>query len=243
MSNFSKLSFLFFFLPYRPPLLPSHWNWPALCRCHHPPSLTPLSGHQSPPLFLSLPSFSLFPSLFTSPPPRLPATHCSPLINGKTERHFVGVITGRSSQLSPAGNLTLSPFPFPISFSFLLCPHHHRHHCQRPMAAATSHQWKGKERGREVSDRRGLWAAVGHALVMVLTVVAVVMSRKGRKKRGRERNREKRERGKIAVRRELCGHRWWRRQGDSRFWCSGRGGWVILEKKLELLFECMKSQK
>ena len=34
---------------------------------------------------------------------------------------------------------------------------------------------------------------------MALTVAAVGMSRKGRKKKGRERNREMRERGKISV--------------------------------------------
>ena len=177
------------------------------------------------------------------------------------------VITGRSSQLSPSGNLPLFSFPFPslfLSLSFLPFPHHHRHHCQRPTAAAAFHLWllvppvaagerrqqqwvigsggggdleregqrkkEGGERERE-GGCRAEGTVSGHALGMALTVV---MSGKRRKKRGIERNREKRERGEIAGRREL------RRRGDSRFWRSGRGGWVILEKSLELLFDCMK---
>ena len=63
-----RLLFFSFFLPYPPsasPFLPSETSGLR----HHRPPLTPLFGRQSPPLSLSLslPSFSLFPSLLTSP--------------------------------------------------------------------------------------------------------------------------------------------------------------------------------
>ena len=135
-----------------------------------------------------------------------------------------------------------------LSLSFLPFPHHHRHHCQRPTAAAAFHLWllvppvaagerrqqqwvigsggggdleregKRKKEGGEREREGGCRAegtVSGHALGMALTVV---MSRKRRKKRGIERNREKRERGEIAGRREL------RRRGDSRFWLVGEAG-------------------
>ena len=59
------------------PLLASHQrqNRAALCRRHHRPQLTALSGRQPHPLSFSFPYFFLFPSLSTSPPPPLPATH------------------------------------------------------------------------------------------------------------------------------------------------------------------------
>ena len=54
------LFFFFFSYTHHPSLrlsLPPQWNRPTLCRRHH----------RSPPLSLSLPSFSFFPSLSTSP--------------------------------------------------------------------------------------------------------------------------------------------------------------------------------
>ena len=66
---FQNYSFCFFF-----PLVPTiclsltlQWNWMTLCRRHHQPPLTPLSGRQSPFLSLSLSSFFLFHSFSTSP--------------------------------------------------------------------------------------------------------------------------------------------------------------------------------
>ena len=55
------------------------------------------------------------------------------LISSKIGRHFVGFITGRRSQLSPIGNLPLSPFLFPLSLSWWC--------------------WKGRKREKEGRER------------------------------------------------------------------------------------------
>ena len=71
-----------------------------------------------------------------------------PLIGGKIGRHFVGFITGRRSQLSPAGNLPLSHFPFPLSLSWW------------SRKGMKEREWgKGKERG--IADWREVWVATG----------------------------------------------------------------------------------
>ena len=120
--------------------LPLHGNWSALCRCltgrHSHPLRSPIS-HSFPfsSLFLSL----SFPFHITTATPTttndpLLASHRRPNRAALCRRHH------RQQLIALSGRQ-----PHPLSFSFpyfFLFPHHHRHHCQRPTAAATYHRWR-----------------------------------------------------------------------------------------------------
>ena len=59
----------------------------------------------------------------------------SPSLPNETGQHFADVLIGRHSHLSPVGNLSLPPFPFPLSHPFEIT--------------------KGKKEGREMEKGGG----------------------------------------------------------------------------------------